>query len=138
MTMHSRKWVFDVLINSPELTAIVGNRIFSASSLGIDPNVSAPQRPFLVYRAETSNRSMVNGMEVQPYSFYVHDDQGPYVQNIEPALEAVKNAFQKRAPEFWDGKQIFSAKWQSVSGDLYDDAFRTATRYAYVEVETKS
>jgi hypothetical protein len=138
MTIQARKWVFDVLMNSPELTAIVGNRIFAASSIGTDPESFHPQRPFLVYRSGIKVPALRDAAETNLYTFYVYDEVGSYIENIEPAIEAIKNAFKLRSHEFWQGKQIFDVIWRDTSEDLYDDMFRAVFRFITMDVVTSS
>lgn len=138
MSAPDRTWAFDVLMNCPALLSHVNNRIFAASSLGIDPKEKPPARPFLVYRAGLALPSMKHKTKVVPYVFYVHDEQGSYLNHIEPSLEAIKLEFKNRAPEFWDGKQIFEANWRDDSEDLYDDMFRTAVKYTTIDVTVSS
>lgn len=138
MTTQVRKWVFDVMINSPELTSIVGNRIYSAVSIGTDPGSFHPQRPFLVYRSGMGLPAIRGASETNLYTFYVHDEIGSYIENIDPAIDAIRKSFRNRSHEHWQGKQIFDVIWRDTSEDLYDDMFRTAFRYISMEVVADS
>lgn len=119
-----RASLYQLLASDEEITSIVGDRIFQASAVD-----QAPPRPFLIYRL--GGVVPVPGSETGAVTaeVWAHDDPGSYVQ-LDNLLRAVKRLLRgtthySGAP----GERIATTRWESDSTDLFDDGYRTNTKY---------
>lgn len=119
-----RSVAYELLANTPDLQAILGDRIASSG------NAENLQHPFLVIRTLSDNGD-VGGVRVGGWEIHVHDDPNSYVK-IDQALDAVESRLLSFAPAHGPGSDwwVMSIESAGRSEDLFDDHYGTATRYA--------
>lgn len=119
-----RKWIYDSLSDSPELTSIVSDRIYQATSLLEVPSV----KPFIEYRLGT-NFNVLSGDDnptaiSQPLQIFVHDNPGDFarIDSIHKLLKTILiNSSQG---------DLIRCTWLEDGEDLRDDEMFTIFRYS--------
>lgn len=118
-----RSTAYALLTNTPDLQAILGDRIASSG------NADDFAHPFLVIRVLPENID-VGGVIVGGWEIHVHDDPNSYVQ-IDQAIDMVEDRLLSFAPALAPGSEwwVMSIESSGRSEDLFDDHYGTATRY---------
>lgn len=126
-----RQWIFSTLTGHTDLTDIVGDRIWLATSLTDIPQT----KPFLIYRLGIALGPLRGDGRTKaldrPLQLFAHDDVGDY-QRLDDML--------KMCRELLDGgssKQhgVTACEWFEDSEDLRDDEFHTNVRYSRYQIK---
>lgn len=118
----NRTRLFKALGDSAEVTALVGDRIFAASSL--DESTSTPGRPFVTYRMHT-DFPLNRGLGAREYvQIWANDDPGDYMR-IDRILKACRRAIEAIPSD----QDFLEARWIETGVDLADAAMGTINRY---------
>lgn len=114
-----RKIIFDALRLWAPLDALVGERIYEASS--VDAHT---QKPFIVVRMHTGFpvRPAIGGRHYA--QVWAHDHPGSYLK-IDAILIECRRAVEALPPS----GDFLEARWIETGVDLRDDGFETITRY---------
>lgn len=131
-----RKWVWEAVKGVPDLT-VPEARIMSSGAAG--EMGDAPDKPFIIIRFGTEQPVLgmpasANTIEV-PFDVWVHDSPGSMVTNIDQNLALLRYVLPTLAPaQSASGVRILDLRWESDSNDLYDDGYKTNTRYGSYRV----
>lgn len=118
--MDWRQWIFETLVSSSSLTAIVNETsIFSAGAVTGRPDTT----PFIVIRLGLTSPRVGDARECEG-SIWVHDDPGSY-DRIDNILNIIENVLDiGPVPEI----KAISCEWTGRSSDFSDDVFQTITK----------
>ena len=124
--MVARAALFSLLENDPELPVVYG-------SGGVD---TPPEEPFIIIRWELHTAEFI-GHGPSSVLVWAHDKQ-PNYDRVDRILERVEYLLGEvtHLPGS-DGWDLTQAKVTERSGDLYDDVFRTCTRYLGVRASSR-
>ena len=127
--MSIRQWLYDTLLNDPNLSAVVGDRIFQGESM----TSAQITKPYLVYRLGNDTDENFGGegrTDPQPhrtfFQVYIHDEPGDY-DVIDNAVRLIKNAFRAVGGSPEDG--IMAVRYLETSRDMDDADLATILRY---------
>lgn len=126
--MSLRQTLYDILIGSTELEALVGNRIYQRSSLE-----GAPRTPFVVFHLSLTNPELTRNALSQSAAVWVHDTPGDYAK-IDETLEVIRKLFMNTAPT----GELLEIRWIESSEDLRDPAINTITRFCRAQLMATS
>lgn len=131
-----RDWVYQRIATYGPITAVVGDRVFSAGAVGL--NRPAETTPFIVIRAGVDNKFHRDSRVTrQNYTVYAHIDPGSALE-LDGLLALVRDALTGGLPQSLDGRIVIDCEWESDSEDLFDDGFSTNARSgSYVVVARK-
>lgn len=127
----SRTWVYDQMMGHTAMNVIVGQRIYSTTSLQKAPS----QKPFIMYR-QLSNRPDMRGddgslVKDENWLIFVHDIPGDYLQ-IDQLLRYLRELFEDTYDQ---GNGIIRSMWLEDSEDFRDDDMGTILKYARISVK---
>lgn len=133
--MTLRHVVFQLLVSTPTLQAVVGTRIFDANSLGTPTGKNIPAKPFIVtmYGPDTLGPDEAARVQNRTVDVYMYGEPGDYTI-VEHGLREVRTALQN-ATGWYEDPATHAKTWLnycrlvSTSGDLYDDIYRANCRY---------
>lgn len=121
----SRQLVHQVLSTTPELIALVGDRIFQGSSMLTAQVV----KPFVVYSmGNNTDEGMTDPDSFQPsrqfFTVYIHDEKGDY-SRIDDVVRVMKRAF-LTAPLTGD---VCGLQYLETSADHDDPTLQSIMKY---------
>lgn len=130
-----RNWVYGRLSTATPITDLVGDRIFPPNAIG-ESNAAAIARPLLMVNMGLSTVDV--GMTVQPFAVWAHDDQGG-METVDLLMKLIRTQFDGLAAiKLTGGAYIYECVWEGDSGDLFDDAMRTGTKFGSYRVVART
>lgn len=134
--MSVRQVFYGLLINSPALVAIVGDRIYDAGALGEATEKIIPAKPFIVTNHGPSSTTPTDHAETfdRLVDVWFYGEPGDYTI-VERGLRAVQLAVHDKQGTFQDSVNntkttLAYCRFRGTSADFYDDTYRANTRYA--------
>lgn len=118
--MSDRTYLFDQL-TTPPLSAVPAARVYSFGT-----REAIPQKPFVMYRLLDKNITIAGVAFTQVLEVWAHDEVGSYVR-IDSILKEVKGRLEGPVVGETGLNQI---RFDGLSGDLFDDGFKSNTKYA--------
>ncbi len=118
------------------LQAIVGDRIFAASSLGVGSNPQVPDRPYVVWNElpsipfreirETSN------CQARLFQLWAYDEIGDWTQ-INAMLSHTRRICKALVPvQTSQGYNVSGQEWLGLSGLIADQTYHVNSRFGTV------
>lgn len=119
--MDVRRKIYQELVNSPQVTSLVVDRVFQANMNFTPPK----EKPFLVYRMFPQTvKNYVLGASDAFFQVWAHDDPGDY-HTIDVLLGYVREALLRASPE----SGFLEFRFNETSADYEDTYMATITRY---------
>lgn len=123
-----RRFIYGVVSNL-ELPRGAEQRVYSSGATGMGQE-DQPDRPFVMVTSQTNQpglrRAMINQ---QRFQVWFHDDPGS-MTDIDDGLKLIQDALTAYAESWWNDEIfLMGVEWENTSGDMFDDHFKTNTRY---------
>ena len=131
-----RSFAYSLLYADTALLAVVPvGQIKASGGADVAPNVTLPT-PFIVVRGLSDVRVFRTDVRQCAVSIHIHDAPGSYVQ-IDSIVAMVNRIMDAAAPRAWGAKWVMDVEDQGWSEDLYDDHYRTASRYGTYKITAR-
>lgn len=119
-----RQLLHSSLLANAELTAIVGQRVYQSSSLGVGDVPPDPPKPYILYTELPSDpyRAVqeTSRAKARYFQVYVYDDRGSFVR-IERILAFIRETLLSLIGAVSpSGVRCTDVQWQGESGDISD------------------
>lgn len=129
-----RTFVYETITGIQDLL-VPDDRVYSSGSTGA--NNDSPTRPFIIIRSQTTQPGMRRERPVQQrFQVWLHNDPGSMLPT-DTELDKIRDALVARSGSWWGAVFIMDVEWENTSPDLYDDHYKTNTRYAEFLITAK-